>query len=117
MKHFRVTEKSLFLNNGTQVLLPFSVLGAEEVDDVCVVCLDAPVGSVHEHKNVFGISKEGKVLWQIEAMTTSNRPVDTYVAIGRVPERCGVIEAAMFGGDIFTVDVVNGRIIGRRFGK
>ena len=51
-----------------RVTFPFKVKQVEKFDDVLVVRLEIPMGTIF-NENVFGVSAEGKVIWQIEKMS------------------------------------------------
>jgi hypothetical protein len=67
--------------NGRVVNFDFDIREASEVDGVLVVILEVPPGGVMT-ENVFGISPEGKVTWQIErTAANSTDPINCYIGI------------------------------------
>jgi hypothetical protein len=74
---------------------------------VLVVILDVPSGMVMT-ENVFGISPEGEVLWQIGRIPeTSSDPANLYV--GFFKQFSDSLHIGSWSGDIVSVNVSNGK--------
>ena len=101
---------------GKVVSFDFPIKEALEVGEVSVVVLDVPPDEVMT-ENAFCVSKDGKVLWQIERIPeTSTDPVNVYVGVsqGESPE---TVRIANWNGDVATVDVQTGRVVQTRWLK
>jgi hypothetical protein len=73
--------KQVRFPNGNIVTFDFDIREIVEVDGVLIVILDIPPDRTMT-ENVFGISKEGKLLWQIErTAANSSDPTNVYTTI------------------------------------
>ena len=80
-----------------------------EVDDVLVVTLKVPPGHTMT-ENVFGISKNGGILWQIERVReTSTDPLDYYVGVTTYFKN--TVSVANYNGQVASIDVLTGKIV------
>ncbi|GAB4393523.1 MAG: hypothetical protein Tsb005_12190 [Gammaproteobacteria bacterium] len=57
------------LNSVKYVQFPYEIKQVEEFGEILVVRLKIPVGIIL-NENVFGVSSEGKILWQIEKLSS-----------------------------------------------
>ena len=70
--------------------------------------LDVPTNIVMT-ENVFGISEEGAILWQVERhVATSTDPINSYVGVS-----CegGVVYLGDWGGHCVKIEPLTGRIL------
>jgi len=106
----------IVLDGGRRVRFDFPILEFAERDGVCVVDLDVPP-KVTMTENVFGVSSDGVVLWQIEWSECSGyNPTSRYV--GFVPcDKAHVVRIANWTGWVADVDVRSGKILNEYFAK
>lgn len=84
----------------------------QKFDNCLVVIIEPPLKTVF-NENVFGVSYEGKLLWQIENINHMN--IDSpYTGIS---EKDGLLIAYNWDGFDYTIDPKNGRIIDKKFVK
>jgi hypothetical protein len=62
--NFSIQNNELFTGNGERVQFLFPVAEFIEFEDVTIVRLNVPIDKIL-NENVFGVSKNGVVLWQI----------------------------------------------------
>ena len=96
--------------NGNVVSFDFPVNEALEAGEVLIVVLDVPPDEVMT-ENVFCVSKDGKVLWQIERIpATSTDPTNVYTGVSE-GESASTVRIANWNGDVATMDVETGRVL------
>jgi hypothetical protein len=74
---YQIIGNQLLLEDKIKVEFDLSIKCAIEVSDIVVVLLDVPPHKVMS-ENVFGISSEGNILWQIERIPEISRPGCVY---------------------------------------
>ena len=74
---FESGDTRLTLDNGAYVNFDLPIKCAIEVAGVVVVALDVPRRQVM-NENVFGVSEDGKILWQIERIPDATYPACMY---------------------------------------
>lgn len=62
---FTARGTDLVFASGQKASFKYPVASVVEFDDVLVVMLDVPPNARH-NENVYGVSREGQVLWQIQ---------------------------------------------------
>ena len=100
---------------GKEAVFKYPVKEAAEVKDIVVVVLDKPKGETMT-ENVFGIAKDGTILWQIEKIPeTSQDPVNSYMGVVKVMD--DVVRIGNWNDVVVEVDVSSGKIVGKRFAR
>jgi len=108
---FQVEGNQLRTPQGTIVSFDYRIAEFAEVDGVLIVVLDVPPNASMT-ENVFGVSKEGRILWQIERIPeTGTDPTNCYTSIF---PRLQLFNWSCVGVEI---DVHKGTIINKWFGK
>jgi hypothetical protein len=106
----------LLVGDGRRVHFDFPILEVAERSGVCIVVLNIPP-KVSMTENVYGVSGEGIILWQIERSEKSGHdPTCCYV--GFVP--CDVpraVRIANWSCWVADVDVRSGTILSEYFAK
>ncbi len=112
---FRIDKNKLVLENGKIVAFDFPIEQTIEVAGTMVVALDVPADrSMTE--NVFGVSSEGSIIWQIERIAeTATYPVNSYTALRK--DGLDRIIAFNWNGTDVIVDLKTGKVLGTRFTK
>ena len=79
--NWTVTGNQIKASNGNQTTFEFDIRETTKVDDVLIVILKVPPKHVMT-ENVFGVSPEGKLLWQIErTAANSTDPENRYLGV------------------------------------
>jgi hypothetical protein len=79
--NWHINNNELIFDNGEAVSFDFSIAQAKDVEGVIVVILGVPASEVMT-ENVFGISYEGKIIWQIERTpATATNPINSYIGL------------------------------------
>lgn len=114
-KNWKVEGRDVTAQNGKLVSFEYAVSDAAEVDGVLVVVLAVPP-KVSMTENVFGVSREGELLWQIKpCAANSTNPVNQYVGItGKVG---AIARIYNWNGMNSAVDVHTGKVSDHRFVK
>ena len=114
-KKWKITGHEIVTPSGKTVSLEYPVRDAKEVEGVLVVILDVPP-KASMPENVFGISAEACILWQIEPCAANSRNGwNQYVGItGKVGHTARVYNGNGFNS---AVDVRTGRVSDHRFVK
>ncbi len=110
-----VSGKQLRLPKGATVEFAYPIREVAEVGNVVVVLLDVPA---HESmtENVFGVSQDGDVVWQIEPIPDiTNDPTDCYT--GFVSATPGKLALCKWGGIGVEIDPNTGRVLRHWIGK
>jgi hypothetical protein len=102
--------------NGRLATLPFPISATAEVDGVVVAVLGLPPGTSMT-ENVFGLSAEGAILWQVERIpeTSSDAIANQYVSIIGSGE--GMARVSNWNGVVVDVDVQTGKVKRWYWGK
>jgi hypothetical protein len=112
---WKISGRAVRTPTGKTVNFDFEIGESVEVDDVLVVRLDVPV-NVSMSRNVFGLSKKGELLWQIESVPgISHDPKARYVGIFARPG--GRVILVEFMGVNVTVDAKTGKVLGTGISK
>ena len=108
-------DNDLILENSKRVSFDCPIRSVLETSGIIVVLLHIPAGKIMT-ENVFGISGEGKVIWQIERIPeTATDPLNRYVALwDNTP---GVALACNWNCTNAYVDVKTGKVIDTKFTK
>jgi hypothetical protein len=109
---FRIEEGKLLMDTGKAVSFKYPVYKAIGFDDVVVVMLLIQSGG-RFNENVFGVSREGELIWQVpeKGHVYESSP---YTNIGRDGDK---VLLANFDGLQLTVDPPTGKILDERRGR
>ncbi len=116
-----IKDNQIIFSNGEIVSFELQIRDATEIGDVIVVILKVPIDKTM-NENVFGLSKEGKIVWQIErtALTLTD-PVNYFVGFVSHPSitHTSINRVAIdsYSGLLVIVDVATGKIVGTDFRK
>jgi hypothetical protein len=115
---YQVRDNQIQFDNGKSIALAFAVGDTLEVDGVLVVVLKLPPGQSMT-ENVFGISENGVVLWQIDRIAeTSIDPISNqYAGIIGHDEEKGTVRVSNWNGVVVDVDINNGKVKHWYWGK
>lgn len=101
--------------NGNVVTLAYNVKESIQVGEVLVVLLDVPPNQSMT-ENVFGLSHDGTVLWQIERTSaTATDPFNCYVGV--IASSDNTVRVANWNGMVSDINVKTGRVIQSRWMK
>jgi hypothetical protein len=107
--------KQVRLPNGTTVMFEFGIQEIVEVDGVLVVIVEIPPNRTMT-ENVFGISTEGKLLWQIErTAANSTDPTNMYTGITGHDQK--IVRIYNWNGTSNTVDASTGKVLSTGIAK
>lgn len=111
MKGYVIDRNRVIFGPHSSVEFKHKIWKVAEFSEVLVVLLDALQAKYPD--NVFGISYEGKILWQIRPVRTvlSNSP---FTGCER---KSDVLELHHFDGMLYRVNPLNGEILGSMFVK
>jgi len=109
--NFEINGKSLIVS-GKSIKFPLDIKQVEVFPNSFVVRLEVPTNFVF-NENIFGVSKDGMILWQIEKLTYvySNSPYT-----GMLREK-NFIKLFNWDGKNLIVNPDNGKIIEVEYGK
>lgn len=111
-KHFQVYDNFLqiLMNDKLikKVKFPFKIGQAESFDDILIVLLEPPPNAIF-NENIFGVSYDGRMLWQIQKVdhNVDNSP---YINMG---SKNNLFFAHNWDGFFYFFDTKNGGIIDR----
>jgi hypothetical protein len=95
-------------SNGKVVNFDYDIAETAEVAGTLVVVLDVPPGRVMT-ENVFGVSSEGKLMWQIERTAVNANPTNVYTGITRHDQH--IAHIYNWNANDTVVDVRTGKIL------
>lgn len=112
---WNVSSKQVTASNGAVVRFDYDIRGTAHVDGVLIVILEVPPGHVMT-ENVFGVSRGGKLLWQIErSAANSTDPENRYICVtGHSRETARIYS---WSGMNSGIDVHTGRIVDTQVAK
>jgi hypothetical protein len=97
------------------VSFEYSVEELAESGDMAVVVVQVPTGAVMT-ENVFGVSRDGTRLWQIQwTAQTGSDPMNRYLGITRTDPVAGLVHIGNWNGDVVDVDIKTGKVVGHHF--
>lgn len=102
----------ILISSGLRVEFPWPVIKALEFEDAYVVMIE-PDASSYFNENVFGISLDGKLLWQIEVRKHVYAN-SCYTYIGRSDDN---VRLGNWDGDDLIVNPLTGKILSVRYSK
>jgi hypothetical protein len=107
--------KQVRFPNGTTVTFEFEIQEIVEVDGVLVVILEIPPNRMMT-ENVFGISTEGKLLWQIErTAANSTDPANKYTGFTGHDQK--IVRIYNWNGTSNAVDARTGKVLSTGIAK
>lgn len=104
--------ETLVLSSGKVVSFPYPVSKALEFDDTVVVMLNIPQGA-RLNENVFGVSKDGTILWQIKEQP-SPYPDSPYLDLNREGHNAQI---GNWSGMEYVVEPKTGKILSEQYTK
>ena len=94
------------------VQFSFDIKQVENFGDMLVVRLKVSIGNTY-NENIFGVSDDAKILWQVEKIEHVDRD-SPYTGIG---EENGLLSAYNWDGFDYLIDPKTGRILDKKFVK
>jgi hypothetical protein len=128
---FQIDGNRLSLDKGSHVDFDLPIKCAIEVSGIIILALDVPRGETM-NENVFGVSSEGRIIWQLERIPDTSTSVSAYMNVTerlpdtllpqleRFPEykglreyynRPGTFVAGNWNGTEAIVDVKTGKVL------
>jgi len=105
----------LILENNKRVSFDYPIGSVLETAGIIIITLEIPPGQSMT-ENVFGVSGEGEILWQIERIpATATSPVNRYMTLWEDPP--GVVVAGNWNCTNAYIDVKTGKVIDTLFVK
>jgi len=105
----------LILENSKRVSFDYAVGSVLETAGIIVITLEVPPGQSMT-ENVFGVSREGEILWQIERIPeTATNPINRYMSVWENPP--GIVFACNWNCTNAYIDVKTGKVIDTTFTK
>lgn len=115
MIRFIVNEKSLIIN-GKSIDFPYKIDNVKVCMGILIVLLDIPSKKSFKN-NIFGVNHEGIILWQVEdAGEIYSFKNDVPYVGSRVSENNQLV-ITNFNGVTFTINALNGKILGNGITK
>jgi len=105
-------ERKLTLPSGKTVLLPYPFREKLLFKDVIIVLLDVP-SNIQMNENVFGISRSGQILWQIEKKPSPYK-TSPYLDLNRDGDN---VKVGNWDGMEYIIEPLTGRILQERYTK
>lgn len=116
---YTIHDSTLVLDNGKKVSFKYPISDVVLANEVLVVMLNVPSTKIF-NENVYGVSRQGKILWQVEktASVSNNNP---YVGIHITPsmQKHGekFIKLNKWDGVTNEIRPETGKILSSRFTK
>ena len=114
-KHVFFEDKKIIINidgNKKIVEFPYPIVAIQEFDDFIVVLID-PFMKIIFNENIFGVSYEGKITWQIEK--TDHLNMDSpYTGIGKEEK---LLAAYNWDAYDYLIDPKTGKVISKEYVK
>ncbi|RAU49532.1 MULTISPECIES: hypothetical protein [unclassified Pseudomonas] len=111
--NFKIIAGQIFINEN-RITTPHPVSEALEKDNLVIVRVDPPAGVIF-NRNVYGITANGEILWQIQASLHGTQQDKPYTNILLNPD--GLLIAENWNGVSYSVDIRNGEITTIAFDK
>lgn len=108
--------ETLIINNEKLITFDYPIGMIFETCGILLIVLDVPPKQSMP-ENVFAVSKEGKILWQIEhSPKTGLDPANRYTGVGD-SSISGIVVASNWNCTNFYVDVKTGKVVDTEFTK
>lgn len=104
-------EKDKLTVHEKELIFDYEIKSVLEKDGTLMILLKVPA-KFNYQRNIFGVSAEGEILWQVEAPTKD--PVDLYTQITEENEK---VMGGSWSGWNCHLDPKTGKIVGRDFEK
>ena len=115
---YQVQDNQIRFDDGKSVALPYPIGDILKVGRVLVAVLKLPAGQSMT-ENVFGISEDEALLWQIERIpaTSIDAQSNQYAGIIAHNEGNGTVRVSNWNGVVVDVDVSSGKVRHWYWGK
>ena len=107
MSDYRIDKKILFVGNN-KVAFKHPIDNVKQCGNLYIVLVD-----VQGTNNVYAVNNQAQIVWQIEDAGKVYGIVNTVPYVGTRINESNQIVVTNFNGVTYTVDPVNGNIIGR----
>ena len=105
----------LILQNSKRVSFDYPIGSVLETAGIIVITLEIPPGQSMT-ENVFGVSEDGEIVWQIERIPgTATNPINRYTGLGE--DSAGIAVASNWNCTDVYIDVKTGKVIDTIFTK
>lgn len=105
----------LIIENSKQVTFDYPICSILESSGMLIVSLDIPSNKVMT-ENVFGVSREGEILWQIERIPeTATNPINRYIDLRE--DSFGFVVAGNWNATDVYIDAKTGKVLKTQFTK
>jgi len=109
---YNIVDGRLVLSNGREVSFPYPVAESLNFPHAIVVRLDVPP-KAHFNENVFGISYDGKILWQVLPQQHV-REESPYTSISYEGSKAGLYN---WDATLYVVEPTTGKVVDKQFLK
>lgn len=113
LSDIRIEEGTLIISN-RRIDLAYPVVQIKELESYIVARVEPPAGEIY-NRNVFGFTRQGNCIWQIEESPHGTEKDKPYVELF-VDDGDSLVAANWNGVDYF-VDASSGRISTKAFNK
>lgn len=104
--------KNILIINGKEVTFQYEIDNIKKIQGLYIVLLDIP-SNIQAINNVYAVNDSGKIIWQIENFEDVYPIKNDVPYVGtRILDNNQII-VTNFNGVTFTVNTVDGRIIGK----
>jgi hypothetical protein len=110
---FAISDSKIFVQ-GKEISLPHPVTEAKIYHDLIIVKVEPPPRTIF-NRNIFGLSKNGEIRWQIQESPHGTQKDKPYIDVFITPS--GALIAANWNGVSYSVDPDNGKITVDAFNK
>jgi len=112
---WKINRNMLVSEDGKTTKFEYEVKDVLEAKGVTIVLLKVPPSEAMT-QNVFGVSPEGRILWQIEKIPeTSSDETNTYVGMNKTSDQ--IVRIGNWNGLIVEIDPTTGKVTRKIFGK
>ena len=111
---YRIDGNSVVLADGKRVEFAHAVGEVTDLGDMLLVLLQPP-NDVSFQENVFAVSPQGEILWQIEPNPSSSSPEYLYTQVMRFDDTA--IHLWNYSCDVVEVEKSTGKVLGSEFIK
>lgn len=94
------------------VTFSYAIGAIEKFDNRFVVMIDPPANTIF-NENIYGVSYDGKILWQVEKIAHVDQD-SPYTGIGK---ENNFLSAYNWDGHDYCIDLNTGKILGKKFVK
>jgi len=112
LKTYKVLGNTLIFQSGGKVIFDYPIGETLDFQDAIVVRLELPLGVIF-NENVFGLSYDGKVLWQISKQKHIEED-SPYTQLSYQNDKAGLYN---WDASLYIAEPVTGEVIEERFLK